>query len=171
MIYIIVLVLVIVAYTRSRRPHQKFGHDVDDDVRENIISYDDEGGGEDDMNAYDITPLRIPIDASGTTIVGKPDKPGIIKDMRQRQYPPDAHRDVGDLIRDNLDKADTDPNSPPFDDLRNYAYEGCGSTAGSLSSLASGMDDNEQDFDYLNRWGPRFQNLATMYGQGESEDE
>jgi hypothetical protein len=84
-IYIIVLVLVIVAYTRSRRPHQKFGHDVDDDVRENIISYDDEGGGEDDMNAYDITPLRIPIDASGTTIVGKPDKPGIIKDMRQRQ--------------------------------------------------------------------------------------
>jgi hypothetical protein len=85
--------------------------------------------------------------------------------------PPDAHRDVGVLIRDKLDKADTDPISPPFDDLRNYTYEGCGSTAGSLSSLASGMDDNEQDFDYLNRWGPRFQNLATMYGQGESEDE
>lgn len=60
---------------------------MDDDVRENIISYDDEGGGEDDMNAYDITPLRIPIDATGTPIVAKPghDKPGIIKDLRQRQ--------------------------------------------------------------------------------------
>lgn len=45
-----VLVLVIVAYSRSRRPDQKFGHgDVDDDIRENIINYDDEGGGEDDM--------------------------------------------------------------------------------------------------------------------------
>lgn len=78
----IVLVLVIVAYTRSRRPHQKFGHDVDDDVRENIIQYDDEGGGEDDMNAYDITPLRIPIDPTGATIPGKPT---MIKDMRHRQ--------------------------------------------------------------------------------------
>lgn len=85
--------------------------------------------------------------------------------------PPDTHPDVGELIRENLDKADTDPNAPPFDDLRNYAYEGCGSTAGSLSSLASAMDDNEQDFDYLNRWGPRFQNLATMYVQHDSEEE
>ena len=85
--------------------------------------------------------------------------------------PPDGHPDVGELIRENLEKADTDPNAPPFDDLRNYAYEGCGSTAGSLSSLASAMDDNEQDFDYLNRWGPRFQNLAVMYVQGESEEE
>lgn len=138
-----VLVLVIVAYTRSRRPHQKFGHDVDDDVRENIITYDDEGGGEDDMNAYDITPLRIPIDPTGATIPGKPT---MIKDMRHRQCKfektlwhcdilsnilsfipkdaPDAHPDVGELIRENLDKADTDPNAPPFDDLRNYAYEG-----------------------------------------------
>lgn len=57
------------------------------DVRENIISYDDEGGGEDDMQAYDITPLRIPIDATGTPIVGKPgvDKSGLLKDPRQRQ--------------------------------------------------------------------------------------
>lgn len=83
-----VLVLVIVAYSRSRRPDQKFGpNDVDDDVRENIISYDDEGGGEDDMNAYDITPLRIPIDATGTPIVGKPplDKQLAGGDLRQRR--------------------------------------------------------------------------------------
>lgn len=75
------------------------------------------------------------------------------------------------MIRDLKDKFDSDPNAPPFDDIRNYAYEGCGSTAGSLSSLASGTDDNEQDFEYLNEWGPRFQKLASMYGQGESEDD
>lgn len=85
--------------------------------------------------------------------------------------PPGVQPDVSELINSNLEKADNDPNAPPFDDLRNYAYEGSGSTAGSLSSLASGVDDNEQDFDYLNGWGPRFQKLASMYGHEESEDE
>ena len=45
---------------------------------------------------------------------------------------------VGIFIDDHKRRADHDPNAPPFDDLRNYAYEGGGSTAGSLSSLASG---------------------------------
>ena len=51
---------------------------MDDDVRENIISYDDEGGGEDDMNQYDITPLRIPIDPTGMKI------PGMLKNIPMR---------------------------------------------------------------------------------------
>ena len=46
---------------------------------------------------------------------------------------------VGIFIEDHKKRADSDPNAPPFDDLRNYAYEGGGSIAGSLSSLASGM--------------------------------
>lgn len=84
---------------------------------------------------------------------------------------PPPGTDIGEFIREHLDKVDNDPNAPPFDDLRNYAYEGAGSTAGSLSSLASATDDNEQEFDYLNGWGPRFQKLADMYQQGESEEE
>lgn len=36
---------------------------------------------------------------------------------------------------------------------------------------ASGTDENEQDFDYLNSWGPRFSKLADMYGRGDSEEE
>jgi len=44
----------------------------------------------------------------------------------------------GVFIDDHKRRADHDPAAPPFDDLRNYAYEGGGSTAGSLSSLASG---------------------------------
>ena len=158
----------ILAYSRSRRPDQGFGHgDVDDDVRENIISYDDEGGGEDDMNAYDITPLRIPVDATGSPIVCKPDRGGLMKGPRLG-YPPGQQPDIGEFIREHLERVDSDPNAPPLDDLRNYAYEGCGSTGGSLSSLTSATEDNEQNFDYLNNWGPRFQKLAHMY-QGESE--
>lgn len=33
-----------------------------------------------------------------------------------------------------------DINSPPFDELRNFSFEGSGSSAGSLSSVISGED-------------------------------
>lgn len=52
--------MVFVVYNRRREAHIKYPGP-DDDVRENIINYDDEGGGEDDMTAFDITPLQIPI--------------------------------------------------------------------------------------------------------------
>lgn len=51
---------------------------------------------------------------------------------------PGQEPNVGMFIDEHKKRADSDPNAPPFDDLRNYAYEGGGSTAGSLSSLASG---------------------------------
>lgn len=169
---ILILALVVVAYSRIRAQRPYDQKDIIDDVRENVVIYDDEGGGEDDMNAYDIKTLQIPIDGNGTPVGTKPgpEKPPV-RDNHQWQAPPGVQPDVGDFIRDHLDKADIDMNVPPFDDLRNYAYEGGGSTAGSLSSLASGTDDNDHDFDYLNGWGPRFQKLADMYGQGESEEE
>ena len=46
---------------------------------------------------------------------------------------------VEGFIEDHKQRADNDASAPPFDDLRNYAYEGGGSTAGSLSSLGSGI--------------------------------
>nr|XP_061809769.1 cadherin-7-like [Nerophis lumbriciformis] len=41
------------------------------------------------------------------------------------------------FILDRLEEADEDPYAPPFDRLMTYAYEGEGSSAGSLSSLES----------------------------------
>ena len=35
----------------------------------------------------------------------------------------------------------------------------------------SGTDDNDQNYDYLNDFGPRFRRLADMYGGGEEEEE
>ncbi|KAF7382710.1 hypothetical protein HZH66_013112 [Vespula vulgaris] len=78
---------------------------------------------------------------------------------------------VGIFIEDHKKRADSDPNAPPFDDLRNYAYEGGGSTAGSLSSLASGTDDEQHEYEYLGAWGPRFDKLADMYGPTTEESE
>ena len=57
-----VLVLVFVVYNRRREAQIKYPNP-DDDIRENIINYEDEGGGEDDMTAFDITPLQIPVAA------------------------------------------------------------------------------------------------------------
>jgi hypothetical protein len=60
--YNLVLVLVFVVYNRRREAQIKYPNP-DDDIRENIINYEDEGGGEDDMTAFDITPLQIPVAA------------------------------------------------------------------------------------------------------------
>ena len=65
-----------------------------------------------------------------------PDKPS---PMAMAAGPPVVDGgNVESFIEDHKTRADNDPSAPPFDDLRNYAYEGGGSTAGSLSSLGSG---------------------------------
>jgi len=169
------MVLIYVVYSRRRESTVRYAGP-DDDVRENIINYEDEGGGEDDMTAYDITPLQIPIGGPGLGL-----GLGLGYDMKGKMpyHSPvpmmgamgvmGGEPNVGVFIDDHKRRADTDLNAPPYDDLRNYAYEGGGSTAGSLSSLAS--EDEEQDFDHLNGWGTRFQKLADMYGDGDSEEE
>ena len=58
----------------------------------------------------------------------------------------------------------------PYDDLRHYAYEGDGNSGGSLSSLNSGEDDADLEFDYLHNFGPRFKKLADMYGRESDSD-
>ncbi|KAL0123656.1 hypothetical protein PUN28_005875 [Cardiocondyla obscurior] len=163
LLIILVLVLVFVVYNRRREAHIKYPGP-DDDVRENIINYDDEGGGEDDMTAFDITPLQIPIGGPLPEMGGKLPPCKVA-------YPLGPEPNVGVFIEDHKKRADSDPNAPPFDDLRNYAYEGGGSTAGSLESLASGTDDEQHEYEYLGAWGPRFDKLADMYGPGEESEE
>lgn len=46
--------------------------------------------------------------------------------------------ELGKKIKNLKEELDKDNNTPPFDDLRNYAYEGGNTAAGSLSSLTAG---------------------------------
>ena len=63
--------------------------------------------------------------------------------------------DVCDFIGGRLHTVNSDPNAPPYDSVREYAYEGAGSVAGSLSSVASGDEsDGGADWDELSNWGP-----------------
>lgn len=138
-----------------------------EDIRDNIVSYNDEGGGEEDTQAFDIGTLRNP-----AAIEDKKLRRDIIPETlfvpRRTPSAPD-NTDVRDFINQRLKEHDTDPSAPPYDSLATYAYEGNDSIAESLSSLESGTTEGDQNYDYLREWGPRFNKLAEMYGGGESD--
>ncbi|XP_046725637.1 cadherin-4-like isoform X1 [Silurus meridionalis] len=144
--------------------------DPEDDVRDNILKYDEEGGGEEDQD-YDLSQLQQP--DSLEHIMGKSqgvrrvDERPVVPESQYPLRPMVPHPgDIGDFINEGLRAADNDPTAPPYDSLLVFDYEGSGSTAGSVSSLNT-SSSGEQDYDYLNDWGPRFKKLADMYGGGD----
>uniref|UniRef100_A0A672ZR74 Cadherin-2-like n=1 Tax=Sphaeramia orbicularis TaxID=375764 RepID=A0A672ZR74_9TELE len=172
-IILLVLVLLFVMWMKRRdkeRQAKQLLIDPEDDVRDNILKYDEEGGGEEDQD-YDLSQLQQP-DALEPECV----KVGIRRlDERplhhDHQYPMRSAAphpgDIGDFIHEGLKAADNDPTAPPYDSLLVFDYEGSGSTAGSLSSLHSSSSCGDQDYDYLGDWGPRFRKLADLYGGGD----
>ncbi|XP_018538661.1 cadherin-15 [Lates calcarifer] len=179
---LLLLLLLAVAVTAcGRRHHIKKGTGLlvgesEDDIRDNVLNYDEQGGGEEDENAFNIDMLWNPHDAppapgsyypgSGVPRGKQPlrkDAPHNLPSPIYPRRPPADPTDIEDYINDGLEAADNDPNVPPYDTALIYDYEGEGSLAGSLSSIASGSSDGDQDYDYLNDWGPRFQKLANMY--------
>uniref|UniRef100_A0A452V8Q4 Cadherin-2 n=1 Tax=Ursus maritimus TaxID=29073 RepID=A0A452V8Q4_URSMA len=174
MIILLILVLMFVVWMKRRdkeRQAKQLLIDPEDDVRDNILKYDEEGGGEEDQD-YDLSQLQQPDTVEPDAI-----KPVGIRRLDERpihaepQYPVRSAAphpgDIGDFINEGLKAADNDPTAPPYDSLLVFDYEGSGSTAGSLSSLNSSSSGGEQDYDYLNDWGPRFKKLADMYGGGD----
>uniref|UniRef100_A0A667YNP6 Cadherin-20 n=1 Tax=Myripristis murdjan TaxID=586833 RepID=A0A667YNP6_9TELE len=145
----IFVLLVMILLMLSLRTHRKKPYlcDEEENVHENIVRYDDEGGGEEDTEAFDIAAMWNPREAHHH--LGK---------MRQDML------NVHGYVLAKLLEADMDPCAPPYDSLQTYAYEGEGSVAESLSSLQSGTSNTDHEYDYLNDWGPRFKKLAEMYG-------
>ncbi len=141
--------------------------DIDCDIRENIINYEDEGGGEGDQTGYDLSVLRMMSD--GTPALHAGDSAKKSGGLLLLSDPPP---DIQTFLQTNKDRVDGDPDATPYDDLRHYAYEGDGnSNDGTLSSLNSGTSDGDLEFDYLHNFGPRFKTLADMYGQESDSGE
>ncbi|KAM8830553.1 cadherin-4-like isoform 1-T1 [Synchiropus picturatus] len=174
-IILLCMVLLFVVWIKRREKERQTKQlliDPEDDVRDNILKYDEEGGGEEDQD-YDLSQLQQP--DSLEHIISKPpgvrrvDERPIIPESQYPIRPVVPHPgDIGDFIHEGLRAADNDPTAPPYDSLLVFDYEGSGSTAGSVSSLNS-SSTGDQDYDYLNDWGPRFKKLADMYGGGNDD--
>lgn len=115
------------------------------EVRENIISYDDEGGGEADTQAFDMAALQ------------RPPPPAL----------PPGPPHLAACLAARLGRADADPRAPPYDSLQVYGYEGGGTPCGSLSPLGSSWGGSEGEGGDPGEWGPLFRTLAELYGGQE----
>ncbi|CAN0538207.1 unnamed protein product [Rangifer tarandus platyrhynchus] len=141
----------------------------EEDVRENIITYDDEGGGEEDTEAFDISALQNP-DGAVPPAPGPPARRDVLPWARAPRQPrPPGPADVAQLLALRLREADEDPSVPPYDSVQVYGYEGRGSSCGSLSSLGSGSElgGAPGPAEPLDDWGPLFRTLAELYGAKE----
>ncbi|NXL86736.1 CAD20 protein, partial [Alectura lathami] len=157
-----VLVLLILSMRRQRK--QPYIIDEEENIHENIVRYDDEGGGEEDTEAFDIAAMWNPREAQ-LVVKNRQDMLPEIESLSR--YVPQAcimDNNVHNYVLAKLYEADMDLWAPPFDSLQTYMFEGNGSVAESLSSLQSVTTDSDQSYDYLTDWGPRFKKLAEMYG-------
>ncbi|XP_054876895.1 cadherin-7-like [Poeciliopsis prolifica] len=170
---ITLLVLVLLIVTMRRRRKQPLILEEERDIRENIVRYDDEGGGEEDTEAFDMVTLRnlnIIRDPAARRDV-TPDTPTFYQYTSASRPPYKSLPDnvvFREFIWERLKDADVDPTAPPYDSLQTYAFEGSGSVAESLSSLESLSTDSDQNYDYLSNWGPRFKKLADLYGNSDN---
>ncbi|XP_078411554.1 cadherin 22 isoform X4 [Cetorhinus maximus] len=165
---LIVLVLLILTLKRHRKGHM-ISED-EEDMRDNVIKYNDEGGGEEDTEAYDMTTLRSLYDFTEV----KADAENVTPELHslpQWFQNPDADFSIfRSFVCKKLEEADADLSVPPYDSFQTYAYEGTGSVAQSLSSINSLSTDSDQDYNYLSDWGPRFRQLAGLYSGNQADD-
>lgn len=163
-----VFVLAVVALKHQTKPAAF--HEKGEIFRENIFKYDDEGGGEQDTEAFDISALR-------PQTVLRPHKPrrNITTEIqslyRQSLQVGPESAIFREFINQKLEEANCDPDVPPYDSLQIFAFEGTGSLAGSLSSLESNsvgslMDDH---YDYLVELRPQVKSPGSMNGHSSAE--
>eukprot|EP00071_Canis_lupus_P052107 XP_536750.4 cadherin-15 isoform X1 [Canis lupus familiaris] len=165
LLLLLALPVALVARSRQQSGDKGFLHGLQDDLRDNILNYDEQGGGEEDQDAYDINQLRHPTELAALC------RPPVRRDAPFSRGCPQAARvlpsspaNIADFINDGLEVADSDPSVPPYDTALIYDYEGDGSVAGTLSSILSSLGDEDQDYSCLWDWGPRFARLADLYG-------
>ncbi|XP_062925394.1 cadherin-20-like [Mobula hypostoma] len=166
----ILLVLILLILTMRKHKKQSLIVDEEENVHENIVRYDDEGGGEEDTEAFDIAALWNPREAHLTKSRRDmlPEIESLSRYVSQCRSGDDS---INSYILTKLHDANTDPCAPPFDSLQTYAFEGNGSIAESLSSFESTTTDLDFNYDYLTEWGPRFKKLADMYRGSESAED
>ncbi|OCT84435.1 cadherin-5 isoform X2 [Xenopus laevis] len=166
-LFLIILVVTILAVLRRMQTkHTNILGKNTAEIHEQLVTYDEEGGGEMDTNSYDVSVLN-----SVRRNVQRPRQ-----EMEASPYlyahvqKPARNGDMSFMIEVKKDEADNDGEGLPYDTLHIFGYEGSESIVESLSSIESGSSESDIDYDVLNNWGPRFKMLADLYGLEQIED-
>uniref|UniRef100_A0A915Q454 Uncharacterized protein n=1 Tax=Setaria digitata TaxID=48799 RepID=A0A915Q454_9BILA len=139
----LVMVLLMVVYTRRHTP--PFEPVRPEELnRDNLRPYDVEGGGEADNDQYNITNLRKPV---------MPIEENGINGYAQPVYPM-QRAPIDDKLNSRIKNLEADPDATAPITLE--------SLESADDATASGNLDQE-----IEKWGPRFNNLADIYGKRE----
>ncbi|KAM6997367.1 cadherin-5 isoform 1-T2 [Tautogolabrus adspersus] len=173
----ILTILVIVILFVMRKRYQKdslASMKNSGEIHEQLVTYDEEGGGEMDTNGYDVSILSSA--CNDGSLLRHPDRhphPSLYAMVQKAPHhhpqPTACKGDMAAMIEVKKDEADHDRDGFPYDTLHIYGYEGPESLAGSLSSLDSSSTGSNVDYDFLSEWGPRFRTLAELYGVDGTE--
>lgn len=155
---------------KQARAHGKSGPE----IHEQLVTYDEEGGGEMDTTSYDVSVLNSARQGGAKTPRPAPEaRPSVYAQVQKAPRPGAVHGGPGEMaamIEVKKDEADHDGAGPPYDTLHIYGYEGSESIAESLSSLGTNSSDPDVNYDFLNDWGPRFKMLAELYRSDPQEE-
>ncbi|XP_026148456.1 cadherin-7 isoform X2 [Mastacembelus armatus] len=140
-----------------------------DTVSQKVLYYEEAGGGGADLKfCQPVVPLR-PHSRRRERRLRKEDiRASIRMSLRESHLIGPEDEVFRQFILDRLADADQDPDVPPFDCLRTYAYEGSGSPTGSLSSLESSSFESVPE-QAVNIPRPYVVRLTPWFG-GEKED-
>ncbi|KAL5017034.1 hypothetical protein ScPMuIL_006623 [Solemya velum] len=166
LLLLLIIILAVMFTLRNRHPkdQQIIYEDMGDDLIENVMYYDEDGAGEEDTG-YDLACLQKPreIDSDRDYFPIDVDRMETTNLRSEPDY-------GGGHLSGKLDRAINDLVGSSPDTLRDYAYEGMNSEAGSLSSLnTSSSSSDDHNYDYLHEWGPKFGMLASMYNDNHED--
>ncbi|KAM3920083.1 neural-cadherin-like [Leptodactylus fuscus] len=161
--------------------------DEPEDTRQNIFHYNEEGGGEEDQDAFSMTDLQLSLQSSPAQSLCRRMREQHINGPLSCDYDMSDSQKVtsqvpapktlncsftgGDFEQYFYDVCqDAAYMRASCDSLKVYDTEGTGSLAGSLSTLASSGLDSDLEYEELRTWGPKFSYLCKLYSYTEDDD-
>ncbi|XP_061450651.1 neural-cadherin-like [Rhineura floridana] len=165
--------------------HATTCHDDLEDIRENILNYNEEGGGEQDQDAYNMAELQMSLQTSPAySLYQKKGKRVELHNPLSCEFSPKERLealsaglgssfssiDFECYLSGVVRHMDQQHHALPCDSLQVFYTEGECSEASSLSSLGSSGWDEDTTYGDMKEWGPKFEKLSELYLHAEAND-